>query len=384
MSGPLTDTPPLPARTRLRRFVSFSMSGVIAFALLCAATEWYFRYRYGRSYTPDSGIRADSVLGWDSIPPVTPLPLNDGHGDTVLFLGDSFTDRKEWPAEAQRQLAAAGLHADGYNLGVTGFGTAQELMKFEQHAERLAPSAVVVLFFAWNDLRDNYPYPEIFYGPQRASRPYLLTDGRRVTQLPVTWASSVSADLLGSEMYLRVFNRVSLRWHSEVVRRWPALPSSLGWRARLYYEDPVSWHPFYQAAKADSSYVSGAYATTIESFRRIRDLAARTSAPLLVIGIDNAFTVDRDVFEHYVEPYPDLDPSLPLARMSKLLEHERIAFVNARPDLAALREQTGQRVYNGPVGGMGLAGHLQPEADRLIGAIAARWLRDELAPASMK
>jgi hypothetical protein len=179
-------------------------------------------------------------------------------------------------------------------------------------------------------------------------------------------------------MYLRVFNRLALRLHSEAVRRWPALPLRLGWRARLYYEDPVSWHPFYQAAQAGSPYVSGAYDATVAAFRGIRDLAAKTAAPVLVIGIDNAFTVDRDVFERYVEPDPDLDPSLPLTRMARLLDAEQIAFVNAQPALAALREQTGQRIYNGPAGGLGLAGHLQSEADRLIGVIAARWLREQL------
>jgi hypothetical protein len=380
MTGPMNFPAPTLTQMRARRLTSMIASTIIGFVVLCLTTEAYFRARYAPSYTPDPGIRADRVLGWDSIPPVRPLALNDGEGETVIFLGDSFTDRKEWPAEAQRQLRSAGIRTDGYNLGVTGFGTAQELLKLQQHAERLAPSAVVVLFFAWNDLRDNYPYPELYYGPQRASRPYLVAAGNSVSSLPVTWASSLEADLLRSEMYLRVFNRLSLRVHSEAVRRWPWLPEAVGWRARLYYEDPVSWHPFYQASKADSRYVSGAYDATMAAFRGIRDLAARTSAPVLVIGIDNAFTVDPEVAARYVEPFPGLDTSLPLNRMARLLEDEHVAFVNAQPELVALGQRTGRVVYNGPAGGLGLAGHLQPEADRLIGVIAARWLANHLSP----
>jgi hypothetical protein len=237
---------------------------------------------------------------------------------------------------------------------------------------------VVVLFFAWNDLRDNYPYPGIFYGPQRVSRPYLLVSDSGVTVSPANRTSSIGAPFLRSEIYLRVFKRVSLRVDKEIVRRWPDLPSSLGWNAEIYYEDPISWHPFYQASRADSPYVKGAYAATMAAFTGIRDLAARSRAPLLVIGIDSAFTVDKEVADQFIAPFPDLDPSLPLSRVARLLGQEGIAFINAQPELEALGEQTGQPVYNGPVGGMGIAGHLQPDADRLIGRIAARWLAEHL------
>ncbi len=49
--------------------------------------------------------------------------------------------------------------------------------------------------------------------------------------------------------------------------------------------------------------------------RGIRDLAAQSGAPLVVIGIDNAFTVDRDVADNFIAPFLDLDSSLPLARI---------------------------------------------------------------------
>lgn len=366
-----------PVPSLARRIVSAVISSLIAFAVLCVGSEVYFRAVYGASYVPDSRIRADRVLGWDTSPPVTPLPLNDGRADTVLFLGDSFTDRQEWPAEAQRVLAADGIHIDGQNLGVTGYGTGQEFLKLTQHIGRFTPRAVVVLFFAWNDLRDNYAYPELFYGPQRASRPYVTVSNGTISVSPVRWSSAIGASFLSSEMYSRVFNRVRLRVDKEVVKRWPELPSTIGWRANIYYEDPVSWHPFYLASRAHSAYVTGAYDATIAAFKAMRDLAAKSGSPLLVIGIDNAFTVDQAVADVFIKPFADLDPGLPLARISRLLEQENIPFIDAQPALKALGEQTGHPVYNGPAGGLGIAGHLQPEADRLIGRIAARWLAEQ-------
>jgi hypothetical protein len=371
-------TAPAPAPTLARRIVSVSMSSLVAVVVLGVASEVYFRARYGASYVPDPAIRADPVLGWDTTPPVAPLPLNDRHGDTVLFLGDSFTDRKQWPAEAQRTLAAQGIRIDGYNLGVTGYGTGQEFLKLRQHIGGLAPRAVVVLFFAWNDLRDNYAYPELFYGPQRASRPYLTFSNGTLSVSPIRWSSALGASFLGSELYSRVVNRARLRFDKEIVRRWPDLPLTIGWRAQIYYEDPVSWHPFYLASRAQSAYVTGAYDATIGAFKAMRDLAGKSGSSLLVIGIDNAFTVDQAVADVYIKPSADLDTGLPLTRMARLLAEENIPFINAQPALEALGEQTGDVVYNGPAGGLGIAGHLQPKADQLIGRIAARWLADEV------
>jgi hypothetical protein len=122
--------------------------------------------------------------------------------------------------------------------------------------------------------------------------------------------------------------------------------------------------------------VRGAYDTTVAAFRRIQALAREQGAGLLVIGIDNSFTVDADDREAFLIPHPELDPSLPLARMARLLGEERIDFINAQPELAALGRSLGRDVYNGPPGG--LAGHLGPEGDRLIGAIAAQWLAEQL------
>lgn len=171
-----------------------------------------------------------------------------------------------------------------------------------------------------------------------------------------------------------MINRVETKLNAAIVDRWPDLPSQLEWRAKVYYEHPAGWHPFYHPALANSAYVRGAYATTVAAFRAIRDLAK--GAPVLVIGIDNAFTVDDDIAQVFIAPHPELDPSLPMTRIATLLEAEGIAFINTQPELVALSKATGRMVYNGPR--TGLAGHLDQEGDRLIGAIAARWLAGAL------
>jgi hypothetical protein len=354
------------------------VSAALSIGLAAILAEAAYRLLTPPSYTRDPRLVPDDELGWDSVSPVAALPLNHDAAPAVIYLGDSFTQVAEWPIEAQQRLADRHIDTSGFNLGVSGYGTTQELLKLRRHIRTIRPSAIVLLFFAWNDLRDNFPYPEIYYGPQRTSRPYLVRDSTGWSVMPVRWASSVENALLHSEAYLRLFNRAGLAINARVVRRWPDLPARLRWRARLYYEHPVSWQPFYRQRDAAAAYVDGAYATTMEALREIRAAADEIRARLLVIGIDNSFTVDADDQEAFLKPNPELDPSLPMRRMTDLLGREGIAFINAQPELAALRQTLGRDVYNGPRGG--LAGHLGPEGDRLIGQIAARWLASELAP----
>ena len=358
----------------MRRLALALASAFITLVVLWAVLEAVYRVSSPPSYGRDPTLVPDATLGWNSVPPIQ--VLDGGSGDAIVYLGDSFTHGRQWPVEAQRLLAGRGIPTRGANLGVSGYGTTQALLKLRQHIGAIKPRAIVLLFFAWNDLRDNYPYPEIYYGPQRTSRPYLIVSRQGPQLLPVRWTSSIEAALLHSEAYLRLFNRASLGINARVVQRWPDLPHSLGWRARLYYEQPVSWHPFYKASEARSPYVQGAYDSTIEAMRGIRSAADDAGAALLVIGIDNSFTVDADDQGDFLKPHPELDPSLPMTRMAQLLGQDGIAFINAQPELAALRATLGRDVYDGPRGG--LAGHLGEDGDRLVGQIAARWLAHAL------
>ena len=378
------------ARTFLKRAFAIAVSAALAVALAWGAAEAFFRFGYPPTYVPDAGLAPDGFLGWNSVPTVTALPLNsaphkgvpdnrqDGAPDvpSVVFVGDSFTDRKTWPDAAQRLLVDRGIAIDGFNLGVSGYGTTQEFLKLEQYSRERPVQAIVVLFFAWNDLRDNYPYPELFYGPQRASRPYFLLHDGNVSLAPVRWSSWLQSRLLQSEVHLRVVNPSLRKLDAAIVRRWPDLPSSLGWRAKVYYEDDAGWSPFYHQKAADSAYVRGAYETTMTAFRKMKGLASSHGAALLVIGIDNAFTVDSDVRDHFITPRPELDPSLPLKRIGSLLHADGIDFIDAQPELAALGHDTGKPVYDGPRDG--LAGHLQPEGYKLIGGVAAKWIAEHL------
>ena len=98
-------------------------------------------------------------------------------------------------------------------------------------------------------------------------------------------------------------------------------------------------------------------------------------AAFIVIGIDNAFTVDPDVYERHVAR-KDFQSELPLKRMGEVSKELGIRFVNALGELRALREKVDDKVYLGGPGD--LSGHLRETAERLIGSLAAHELARSL------
>ena len=54
---------------------------------------------------------------------------------------------------------------EGFSLGANGFSTIQSYIKLKKHFDNINPDLVVLLFYAWNDMRDNYNQPGIIYSP---------------------------------------------------------------------------------------------------------------------------------------------------------------------------------------------------------------------------
>ena len=72
----------------------------------------------------------------------------------VVMLGDSITFGS-WARDGDTFSALLDGHYDVVNLGVEGYGTAQELLKFEHEGSRYRPDVVVLNFTVANDVSDN-------------------------------------------------------------------------------------------------------------------------------------------------------------------------------------------------------------------------------------
>ncbi|HVO23184.1 MAG TPA: SGNH/GDSL hydrolase family protein [Candidatus Margulisiibacteriota bacterium] len=80
----------------------------------------------------------------------------------VLILGDSFVEAMHVPLEATfprvlEQLLDGGRRIEVMAAGVSGYGTASELLYFEREGARYHPDLVVLAFYPGNDVKNNSP-----------------------------------------------------------------------------------------------------------------------------------------------------------------------------------------------------------------------------------
>ena len=93
----------------------------------------------------------------------------------ILVLGDSFVEAMHVPLEATfPRLLEADLNTDGkarievIAAGVSGYGTAGELLLYEQEGQRYQPDLVVLAFYPGNDVKNNSPTLEDTLQPDYA------------------------------------------------------------------------------------------------------------------------------------------------------------------------------------------------------------------------
>ena len=153
----------------------------------------------------------DPERGWVLIPGTTGLWTKEGRAEIrvnsegfrgpevaakkppgtyrIAVLGDSCVEALQVPEEQtfakllEAELAACPALAaanktkvESLNLGVSGYGTAQELLALRSQAERFGPDLVLLAFYSGNDVRNNEKTLD-----QEELRPYFdLEDGKLV------------------------------------------------------------------------------------------------------------------------------------------------------------------------------------------------------------
>ena len=315
-------------------------------------------------------------LGWDRKPPFREIRAEGNAVASsadplrILFVGDSFTHGTYWPHQVANNLASSGIDSIGWEIGVAGYGQVQELIKAQEYVAKLKPDFIILLFFAWNDLRDNYNYPAISYNPLLMMRPYLSRDNSEVV-LPTNLREKVNS--------LELFRRSTrIIWYiSKLFARHLGPEEISRWRIPLTMDvcEPSTWKPFYQLSAENNHFVASAWKSTEALFLKFKSLAATSRAQLLVIGIDNAFTVDPDVKTAFIQPDEEFIGDLPLKKFEEILQKHSIPHRNLLPDLLLLREKTEGKVYSDPPGE--ICGHLKIDAEKLLGNAVADWIKEQ-------
>jgi hypothetical protein len=260
----------------------------------------------------------------------------------VLVLADSFGGDVGVPFEALfPKVAEARANAEGrspryevINAGVSGFGTAQELLMFRGAGWRYDPD-VVVLSFYMNDVADN--------GERYVGRPrFRLTNGRLgpVTP-PEPHAYAREVESLAPTRFLNAHSRLFRLVREEVVRS-PVLRRLL---ARVHLINPrvlevESWtrDALKIFLREEDPQVAAEWALTAALIRQLRDDVEARGARFAVMVAPTEGQVYPERFPALWTQYHagrEYDLEKPNRALAEFLTRERIPFLDLLPRLRA-------------------------------------------------
>jgi len=319
----------LPMKASLRSgFLNLALLvGSVLFAL--AVVEIALRladFSYPSFYLPDDrlGIRLRAnAEGWSRSEGEAFVKINGaGYRDRersiaksadtfrIAVLGDSYAEAlqvdfdKTFEAVLERRLNACkafgGKKVEVLNFGVSGYGTAQELLTYRYVASKYVPDLVLVAFFAGNDVRNNSRDLE----PDKV-RPFFVVKGDALLE---------DRSFAESEEFRRRTNRLHAMLDQLRVLRVVQAAYFIKDRIQLHGEQPRGQDARQggEAGLDDAVYSApvtaqwlDAWVVTERLLAELRDEARSGGAKLVVVPLSTGIQV-----------YPD--------------EHERAAFMQAR------------------------------------------------------
>ncbi|HTM62719.1 MAG TPA: SGNH/GDSL hydrolase family protein [Burkholderiales bacterium] len=379
----------LPAIT----MVAAALLAVLAFEVLLRAIGWSNPIWY----------RPDAQLGWTLRPGVSGWYTKEGRGFVevnadgrrdaavplakpadvyrIAVLGDSYSEAMQVPMQqAFWALLPARLEACGYargkkietlNFGVSGYGTAQELVALETRALRYKPDLVLLQFTNGNDVQNNSAAleqerdrPFYRFGPDgmlRADDSFLTDPGFR---------SRASAS---SERVRQLTNHSRVLQLVRAVREMPLLPTANA-KGRAPQGVEQGLEAFVLAPPKDERWEE-AWRITEALIDKVAEAAERGGARFALFTVPYAIQVhpDRRTREALQTKLGVPDLLYPDRRLAALAGRHRIIGVALAPQMQKMAEKSG--TYFHGFGGAGLGkGHWNAAGHAAAADLIARRL----------
>ena len=337
-------------------------------SLLPGAEGWYTKE--GRAY-----IRINSVGLRDTEHPIR-KPANAWR---IAVLGDSYAEAMQvamedsFPAVLEHELgncpSLQGKEVEVINFGVSGYGTAQELLTLRHRAAQYQPDLVLLAFVTGNDIRNNSK--EL----QKGGRPYfvfedgeLVLDNGFMQQRSSRFRTSAAGEL----MY-------TLLPHSRVMQ---LLVSARSFRQRREEKRPDATQQEVEGyelgldtavyRQPDTSAWSDAWAVTESLLRLVHSEVKAMGAQLLLTTLSNGIQVnpDRPTRERFKQALGVKHLFYPDRRIETLANDEGIAFLMLAPQLGAWAEAN-EKCIHGFSNTKPCTGHWNELGHRLGGELMA-------------
>jgi len=241
----------------------------------------------------------------------------------IAVLGDSYTEalqvdrERAFPALLEKRLAQCGPAVEVLNFGVSGFGTAQQLLTLRHKVWDYAPDIVLLAFFPSNDVRNNSRTLD----PDRLRPFFVLEDGELV--LDASFLQRRSYRVLSNPVYR------FLRNHSRVLM--------LGWKARKGFmalraprasglELGLDWQVFQPPA---SPAWSEAWDITERLLTAMNDEVIGHGARFAIASVTDAAAVhpSTELRQRYASELQVADLRYPERRLAAFSAKHRIAYL---------------------------------------------------------
>jgi hypothetical protein len=300
----------------------------------------------------------------------------------IAVLGDSYAEARQVPMEKtfwavlQRQLencpALMDRKAEVINFGVSGYGTAQELVTLRRHVWKYSPDVVVLAFTTGNDVSNNlralghYPLRPYFVfqnGSLELDTSFREAPEFRLQRLFVSYAHGLTHHLRILQLIKEGMRSVQWKWKSKTETS----GQEIGLDDGVYLEptDPL-WED--------------AWRVTEGLILLIRDEVVKKGAGFLLVTLSNGIQVhpDPSVRRAFMRPLGADDLFYPERRLKALGKREALPVVNLAQDFQNYAERHNVFLH-GFESTMG-NGHWNAEGHRLGGEmIAQRLCRDVLS-----
>jgi hypothetical protein len=294
----------------------------------------------------------------------------------IAVIGDSFTEAMHVPFEQtfcvllEKKLpecnAFSGRQVEVLNLGVSGYGTAQELITLRQKVWEYSPDIVLLVFTTYNDLYDN----SRALGKNEAVPYFVYRNGELVYDASFRDSanyrkSNSSVNKLGRWLndHLRVAQLIEQTYVVARLRlsQWRS-PSAPFWTNGEIYREPQNddWRE--------------AWHVTEELIKQMRDEVEQRGTKFLFVTGSNPIQVYPDAREResFMRQIGQTSLFYPNLRLKAMAEREHIDFMDLAAPMQAYVDQN-KVLLHSSVNGIG-NGHWNAAGHRVVADLIAEKL----------
>ena len=380
--------------------------GVLVLECVARVTHSEYRRMFARYIESDADekdvfCQFDDSLGWRNRPNVSgyfarrefrhhvrhneyglrggPIDLTSARGrPRVLALGDSFT----WgygveEDETYCKLLSQSLDIEVLNLGVSGFGTGQELLLLQDSIDRFDASAVVLFFDAATDLRDLVSANR--WGHSKPRLGLSENGGVEVTDRPeaFAWGAGRVADFDREAVALHPW----FNWLAESSTLFNVAVAHLAagsWRVRQALQDAgvvgrwVAWDDEESLRHEPGDEIETGWRVLDGVLAEMKRLVDDRGMQLVVVHLAGKLQVDPP------ERADTLDLELPSRRLESSCDKLGVLFVDTLADLRVAHLHGGAKPF------YRFDPHLTPAGHSVVAQTITRTIRDSYGTAWLR